>query len=146
MYRRAVEYAHKSDEKVDFEAEAAAARKELERLSKEEERHGRLIVKGMLSEEAGEKLLSEIQQRKREAQAKLDRASMSMEARVEEKKTARRREAEIRLMKRGIKNASEYNFTAWRKLVVAFVEWMTAPPAKYGKHLALTADGQLKLV
>ena len=45
-----------------------------------------------------------------------------------------------------IKNASEYNFTAWRKLVVAFVEWMTAPPAKYGKHLALTADGQLKLV
>jgi hypothetical protein len=47
VYRRAVEYAHKSDEKVDFEAEAAAARKDLERLSKEEERHGRLIVKGM---------------------------------------------------------------------------------------------------
>jgi hypothetical protein len=71
---------------------------------------------------------------------------MSMEARVSEKKTARRREAEIRLMKRGIKNASAYNFAAWRKLVVAFVEWMTAPPAKYGKHFALTADGQLKLV
>ena len=111
---------------------ATAARKDLDLLKEEGKRISRLIQKELLPEKDGEELLREVQQKRRQAQAQLERSSMSAKAREQEQREAREQADLIRKMRKAI--VTDGTWEHWRALTEAVLR---------GLKVGLAEDGML---